>query len=261
MRSLIACVSQATTVAFMLTVGAASSGAQDHTADYARADIEYGSRIYAAQCSTCHLPSGDGIAGVNLRSGRFRHGSTDQDLTRIVTTGIPQTAMPPFSFTAAEVTGIVAYLRNMNAFDPAAVKAGDARRGQELFEGKGGCTTCHRVNGRGPHVAPDLSDVGAVRSAGSLERSLIDPSSQMMPINRPVRVVTRDGKIINGRRLNEDTFSVQLIDSEQHLLSFAKTDLRELTILTTSPMPSFKDAFNADEMADVVTYLLSLKGL
>ncbi len=240
-----------------------SLAAQDlHPSDYPRADIEYGARIYAAQCATCHLPTGDGIAGVNLRSGKFRNAvSRDQDLARIITTGIPQTAMPPFKFDAAEVSGIIAYLRNMNTFDPASVKPGDARRGQAVFDGKGRCATCHRVNGKGPRSAPDLSDVGAVRSAGSLQRSLVDPSSQMMPINRPVRAVTRDGKVNNGRRLNEDTYSVQLIDDQERLLSLTKADLREYTILTASPMPSFKDTLSSDELADVVAYLLSLKGL
>jgi len=252
---------------FVLSVTAAlaglpaSAGAQDHVSDYAPADIEYGSRIYAAQCSTCHAPTGDGIAGVNLRSGRFRNGSSDQDLTRIITNGIARTAMPPFTFNAAELTGIVAYLRNMNTFDAASVKPGDARRGQAVFDGKGRCATCHRVNGKGPRVAPDLSDVGSLRSAGSLQRSLLDPGSQMMPINRPVRIVTRDGRVINGRRLNEDTYTVQVIDEQERLLSLSKSDLREFTILATSPMPSFKDTLSADELADVVAYLLSLKGL
>jgi cytochrome c oxidase cbb3-type subunit III len=249
-------------VAVLLAASSVSAGAQDvHPEDYPRADIEYGSRIYSAQCSTCHLPTGDGIAGVNLRSGKFRNVSRDQDLARIITTGIPQTAMPPFKFDAAEVSGVIAYIRNMNTFDPASVKPGDTRRGQAVFEGKGRCATCHRVNGKGPRSAPDLSDVGALRSAGSLQRSLVDPSSQMMPINRPVRAVTKDGKVVNGRRLNEDTYSVQLIDDQEHLLSLTKADLREYTILKTSPMPSFKDALNTDELSDVVAYLLSLKGL
>ena len=82
----------------------------------------------------------------------------------------------------------------------------------------------------------------------------------MMPINRPVRAVTRDGTVINGRRLNEDTYTVQLIDDRERLLSLNKADLREYTILTTSPMPSYKDTLSADELADLLAYLLSLKG-
>src|SRR5206468_10237389 len=139
-------------------------------------------------------------------------------------------------------------------------KPGDAARGRIAFEGKGGCLRCHRVGAQGPLVAPDLSDIGAIRSAASLQRSLTDPSSQMMPINRPVRAVTRDGTVINGRRLNEDTYTVQLIDDRERLVSLNKTDLREYTISTTSPMPSYKNTLSADDIADVVAYLLSLKG-
>ena len=82
----------------------------------------------------------------------------------------------------------------------------------------------------------------------------------MMPINRPVRAVTRDGKTINGRRLNEDTYTVQLIDDQERLVSLVKADLREYTILTSSPMPSYRDQLTANEIADIVAYLLSLKG-
>ena len=62
--------------------------------------------------------------------------------------------------------GIIAYLRNMNSFDRGSVKAGDAGRGRAVVEGKGGCARCHRVGAQGSRVAPDLSDIGAMRSAG-----------------------------------------------------------------------------------------------
>jgi cytochrome c oxidase cbb3-type subunit III len=227
---------------------------------YAPADIAYGAQLYDAQCTTCHGANGDGVGGVNLRSGKFRNAVTDQDLTRVITNGIPDTGMLGFKFDAAEVAGIMAYLRNMNNVDRASVKLGDADRGRAVFEGRGGCTRCHRVGGRGPRAAPDLSDIGAIRSAGSLQRTLLDPTSQMMPINRPVRAVTRDGTVINGRRLNEDTYTVQLIDDRERLLSLTKADLREYTISTTSPMPSYRESLSAEEVANLVAYLLSLKG-
>ena len=227
---------------------------------YGPADIAYGARLYDAQCTTCHGANGDGVGGVDLRSGKFRNGATDQDLVRVITTGIPGTGMQAFRLDAAEITGIVAFIRNMNAFDRGSVKAGDVSRGRMTFEGKGGCTRCHRVGSLGSRVGPDLSEAGATRSAGSLFRSLTDPTGQMMPINRPVRAVTKDGKVVNGRRLNEDTYTVQLIDEQEKLVSLTKADLREYTIQTTSPMPSYKDRLNENELADVVAYLLSLKG-
>ena len=231
-----------------------------HPGEYAPADIAYGSRLYDAQCTTCHSANGDGVGGVDLRSGKFRNAVTVQDLVRVITTGVPGTGMQAFKLDAAEIAGIVAYLRNMNSFDRGSVKTGDAARGRAVVEGKGACATCHRIGSQGSRVAPELSDVGATRSAASLLRSLADPTSQMMPINRPVRAVTRDGRTISGRRLNEDTYTVQLIDEQEHLVSLVKADLREYHILTVSPMPSYRGRLTEDEIADVVAYLLSLKG-
>ena len=238
----------------------AAQAPQPPQGGYAPADIAYGSRLYDAQCTTCHGANGDGVGGVNLRSGVFRTAITDLDLARVITNGIQGTGMQAFKFDAAELAGIIAYIRNMNAVDPGAARLGDAARGRALFAGKGGCARCHRVGAQGSRVAPDLTDIGAVRSAGSLLRSLTDPTSQMMPINRPVRAVLRDGKVVNGRRLNEDTYTVQLMDDQERLVSLNKSDLREYTILTSSPMPSFRDTLTADELADLVAYLLSLKG-
>jgi putative heme-binding domain-containing protein len=245
------------------TIGAVAASAQTqaplHDSQYPDADIAYGAKLYASKCVTCHGTQGDAIGGVNLRSGTFRNAVIDRDLERFIRAGSPA-GMPPFTLDNGEMAGIIAYLRNMNAFDNTTVKMGDAVRGRAIFEGKGACTGCHRIGVTGSRVGPNLSEIGAARSAGSLQRSLVDPTSQMMPINRPVRVVTKDGTIINGRRLNEDTYRLQIIDDRERLLSLVKTDLREYTISKTSPMPSYKGTLPDEEIADVLAYLLSLKG-
>ena len=167
--------------------------------------------------------------------------------------------MPPFKLQPAELTGIVAFIRA--GFDTtASVRVGDAARGRDIFEGKGACGSCHRVAGRGPRAAPDLSDIGVARAPAALERSVRDPSSAMLPINRPVRIVTKDGTTIRGRRLNEDTYTVQLIDEDERLLSIAKSEARTIDVDTKSPMPAYGDRLTAVEIADVVAYLLTLRG-
>jgi putative heme-binding domain-containing protein len=248
--------------AAVITVRSASAQtpAPLHEAQYPEVDIVYGAGLYAQRCATCHGAQGDAIGGVNLRSGKFRNAQSDNDLARFIRAGSPTAGMPAFALDTAEMTGIIAYLRNMNASDTATVKAGDAARGRAVFEGKGGCVACHRIGRLGSRVAPNLSDIGSQRSPGSLQRTLLDPSSQMMPINRPVRLVKKDGTIINGRRLNEDTYSVQLMDDKERLHSVLKADLKEFTISKTSPMPSFKGTLSPDEIADLIGYLLSLKG-
>jgi putative heme-binding domain-containing protein len=255
------------TTALMLMAGvfgarsvSAQATAQLHDEQYPDVDVAYGATIYAERCVACHGAEGDALSQANLRSGTFRNAVTDRDLARFIRAGSPDAGMPPFELDDAEMAGITAYLRNMNRFDTAGVNAGDASRGRAIFEGKGDCVACHRVAGRGSRVAPDLSDIGSQRSPGSLQRSLIDPTSQMMPINRPVRLVRRDGSVVNGRRLNEDTYSIQIIDDNAELHSILKADLREFTISEVSPMPSFEGTLSPSEIADVLGYLLSLKG-
>ncbi len=245
----------------MLAVSAGRLEAQFPTGKYGQADIQFGARVFAAQCVVCHGAQGNLVAGVDLRSGRFQRASNDGELMALITTGIPGTAMPAFTFNASELTGIVAYLRNMRDFNASAVPLGDAARGKTLFEGAGRCATCHRINGKGPRLAPDLSDVGALRTADALQSAVLDPNAAIQPVNKSVRATTRDGKTVTGRRLNEDTYTVQLIDEQERLVSLTKADLREYTVINKSSMPSYKGTLSTPDVADLVAYLLTLKGL
>ncbi len=132
-----------------------------------QADIQSGSVVYALQCSQCHGPTGDQVGGIDLRSGRFRNNvANDDDLRRIITNGIPNTSMPGRKLAPAELTAVVAYIRNMRDFNTTVVKLGDSGRGRTLFEGNG-CGGCHRIGTTGSRVASDLSEIGSSRSPGS----------------------------------------------------------------------------------------------
>jgi cytochrome c oxidase cbb3-type subunit III len=237
------------------------AGAQQHVGQYAQSDIVKGAQIYTTQCAVCHGLAGNTVAAVDLRVGKFRTAVADDDLRRVIRAGVPASGMPPMKLDDEELTAIVAFIRaGMNTHAPAlAVKMGDATRGRAIVDGKAGCLKCHRINDRGGRSGPDLSAVGTTRSPSSIHQSLIEPSRAMLPLNRPIRVVTRDGRVITGRRLNEDTYTVQFADEEGRLLSLSKSDLREYQVLTTSPMPSYKDTLTQEEIADVFAYLLSLK--
>jgi putative heme-binding domain-containing protein len=223
--------------------------------------IETGARLYAGQCSACHGVNGDQINGVDLRAGKFLTVRSDEDLTRLLSTGRPAAGMPSFAVLHTdEARAIIAYIRSSFDASTEGVKVGDAGRGGALFEGKGGCTSCHRVNGRGAYTATDLTEIGTVRTPASLQRALVDPGQALLPGNRSLRAVTRDGRTIRGRRVNEDSYTIQLIDEQSRLVSLIKADLRSFEWLPTSSMPSFQNTLTADERADVIGYLLSLKG-
>ena len=247
------------TLAVLVAGLAPSASAQDHT--YSSADIATGVRVFGAQCAGCHGPNGDMVNGVDLRRGRFRRAVTDDDLAKVIASGVPGGAMPGFSLAVAETTGLIALIRA--GFDPTgtAVKVGNIDRGKGLFAGKAACATCHRVGVDGPRTAaPDLSDIGALRTPTALQRSLLEPTRAMLPINRPVTITTKDGKTIRGRRTNEDTFSVQLVSDAGALVTVVKSTIATFEAAKISPMPPAGTKLSADEVADLVGYLLSLRG-
>jgi len=242
-------------LALCVSVARVPALAQHETA----ADLLDGERAYRNTCANCHGPDGDVITGIDLARGQFRRSMSDEDLVGIIRTGIPNTPMPASNMTAEQASKIVAYLRSRATAARAGAVTGDAARGRGIFVGKGGCAGCHRVAGDGSGIGPDLTRIGAVRGALELERSLVDPAADVQANNRFYRVVMRDGTAVTGRLLSHDTFTVQLLDTKEQLRSFTKSDLREHGF-ADSPMPTLRNTLTPQEIADVVSYLVSLKG-
>jgi putative heme-binding domain-containing protein len=168
--------------------------------------------------------------------------------------------MPPAAFKAEQVSQIVAFLRAFPSIRARQASSGDAAKGKTIFEGKGECLNCHRVNGRGGRSGPDLSDIGELRRPADLEQSLIEPAAVVAPQNRIVRVMLRDGKSTAGRLLNQDTQSIQVLGQDEKPVSIPRATVRSVTDEKSS-MPSAKEKLDAHEIADLVSYLATLKGL
>jgi len=224
-------------------------------------DVEDGGRLYRANCSICHGAQGDGIAGIDLGRGKFRRAKNDDDVAAIIRTGIPGTAMPPNTFSDFQSLTIVAYLHSIAAASSTSTAGGNPATGKAIYDGKGGCANCHRIRGEGSRSGPDLSEIGNLRLGGELERSITDPDAEILPQNRTFRAVTKQGTTITGTLLNEDKYAVQLLDSTGRLVSLSRANLKESGVLEKSPMPSYKDKLSKSELADLVSYLVSLKGV
>lgn len=218
-----------------------------------------GAAIYAAACTECHGENGNLIAGIDLRRGQFRRPLTDNELAGMIMNGIPNTTMRPSALDEEQIEQLVLYLRDNARPREEPRLAGNPARGRALFEGKGACLDCHRIDGRGSRVGPDLSRIGRLRRAGDLMASLLDPAAEVQASNRFYRVVTNDGEEVRGRLLNHDTYTVQLIDLDERLRSFSKAELREQNF-EESPMPSYRGVLREQEIADLVSYLASLRG-
>src|SRR5881296_2875631 len=167
-------------ICFLILISAGTLLAQQYTPS----EIEAGKQQYAVNCARCHGPDGDAIANADIGHGRFRRATSDQELVRIIRNGIPDTAMAAANnISEPNAATIVAYLRSMaaTAVSSAVLPTGNVARGKTVFEGKGGCTTCHRVGDSGSRTGPDLSQIGAARRVIEIQRSIVEPDAEVVP--------------------------------------------------------------------------------
>lgn len=233
-----------------ITAGNPASSQEDRAA---------GARMFRVQCAGCHGLDGSGsAAGSNLTTGVFRHGSSDEALFRNIAKGIPGTAMAATALEGREIWRLVTFVRSLSIGKGAEQATGDPTKGAHVFE-TAGCRGCHAVSGKGGLLGPDLTGIGARRSLAELERSVVDPSADVAPDFWSLRAQTPAGERITGIRLNEDTYSVQILDAAGRLRSLSKEELAEYQMVRTSPMPSFKGKLRRDDLEDVIAYLARLR--
>ena len=256
-----------------------------------------GESLYQAHCAGCHGPKGEGGSGPTLAVPTLTRAANDEELRKIIAEGIPGTEMPRSRLNQEQIQQLAAFVRKFGQSSAERI-TGDPKRGQELYRTKGGCVQCHTINGRGGALGlalrralqqtcechtingrggalgPDLTDIGLRRGARHLRVALTDPEADVpksynlyrteisIPENYlEVRVVTKEGRRISGVRVNEDTFSLQLRDSANRVLSFFKSDLAELhKDWGKSSMPSYREVFSPEELNDVVAFVASLRG-
>ncbi len=235
-----------------------------------KADIDAGKQLFNGMCVECHGAGGAGGDAPSLNRTRLMHAPTDAALVKILTDGIPNTAMPRIRrFTDNEMRQLVAYVRSLGKVAEARVP-GDAKKGGDVYRSLG-CASCHIVNGVGGNLGPDLSDIGFLRGAAYLRQAVIDPGATLpkdvlqVPARGyveylPLRIVTKQGSEVRSIRVNEDAFTIQVRDQAGVFYSLRKSDLELLEKQTgKSLMPSLATRLTAPELTDLVAYLSSLR--
>jgi putative heme-binding domain-containing protein len=222
-------------------------------------DVAQGKKLYGGRCAGCHGPLGNGGKGANLALPSLTRAQSDLGLYRVIRYGIPETEMPAHNMTQREIWQIAAYVRVLGASSEDRA-TGDAARGRAIFSGKGRCLQCHAVGTEGGTAGPSLSDVGRRRGPGFLRSKLSDSTGNVPDDFRTVQVATRDGRKLSGVRLNEDSWSIQLRDLTGSLHSFWKQDLTDIQVVRKTPMPSYGNVLEQQELDDLVAYLSGLRG-
>src|SRR5579862_864899 len=238
---------------------------------------ELGQFQFRLNCAFCHgLGARGGGRGPDLTRAHKRHGDSDAKLFNTISNGVPGTAMPAngttgqgVGMTTEEIWQVITYLRSVEVKAPAK-PLGNAAHGKELFYGDANCSGCHMVDGRGGRLGPNLTSVGGIRTreyiidsvrnpSRRLAQGLLEATKEFPQEYETITVVTADGKEIKGVALNEDSFSVQLMDTSEHIYMFDKDKLRSFSKSRTSMMPAYdSNLLNDKDLQDIVAYLLSV---
>ncbi len=226
-------------------------------------DLADGERLFRVHCARCHGIDGAGGEGSNLARPRLRFAPDDEALIDVIGDGIPGTGMPAIWTLDDEQTARVAgYVRTLGRLE-AEEMPGDPGRGASLYQATG-CPACHIIAGHGTGIGPELTEVGDRRGLAYLRSSLVEPAaaqSQTMGYQDylTVRVSTKDDSV-EGLRVNEDAFSIQVRDVAGTVHSFRKKDLLKFEkIFAHSLMPEYGGALPERDMNDLVSYLMSLR--
>ena len=219
-------------------------------------DVDTGGRLFRERCADCHGGDAKGSRGPDL-TGLWTNAAADDRAFQTIRSGIPGSIMPPSSAPDDEVRAIISYLRSLGTAGAGERSAGNAMNGERIFSAN--CRNCHRVNGRGGRLGPDLSQIGN-QPRQALRRSIREASAAFASGYEPVTLITRDGQQIRGARKSEDPFSIQIMDTHERLQGYLKTDLRNVTRDTKSLMPDYgPDRLNEQDLTDLLGFLATLR--
>lgn len=215
------------------------------------ASVEAGKQIYMGSCSGCHGATGEGSQGPSLLSGRASR-LPDRTLLSSIKNGLPGTSMPNFPMTDDKVLQVAAFVRSLTAPAITTQVPGDPERGERVFFGAGRCSTCHMILGKGGYPGPDLSNIGAERTAPQLRESVMKPSARIADGYRSVTAVLKSGRTIRGVAKNYNNYSIQILDHAGKLHLLSSDEIAKLDVMDASMMPAVSDP---NEAVHLVAFL------
>jgi len=240
---------------------AQQAGQKKPKVSQAAASASAGRQIFSSVCASCHgLDGRGGERGPDIVTRQDVTRLTDEEMSKILWSGIPEEGMPPFSqLGSSKLSALVSYIRTLQGKGAQAPLPGDPAKGEELFSSKGGCSECHMVNGIGGFLGPELSSYGSNHNATEIHEAIVTPKERAGERFKPVEVTTKDGKNYSGVVRNEDNFSLQLQSMNGTFHFFSKSDLTAINYRKEPLMPTdYGSKLSTAELDALAAYLLQV---
>jgi quinoprotein glucose dehydrogenase len=138
---------------------------------------------------------------------------------------------------------------------------GDAESGKRIFFFKqdAQCLKCHKVDGVGGEVGPDLKGIGTRQNREYLLESIVEPNKQIAKGYESVRISTTKGLEVVGIIKAEDAKEVKLMTPEGRLLTIAKDQIDERRAEKSAMPEDLLKFLSKSELRDLVEFLAELK--
>jgi putative heme-binding domain-containing protein len=135
--------------------------------------------------------------------------------------------------------------------------AGDPERGRRVFFSTTSlCSTCHKMEGRGGDLGPDLSNVGKSKDRNQLIISLLDPSAEMSPEWQGWYIKLKDGTVEQGRQIDVGNDQIKLYTQSRGFIEVDKKDIEDYGMVQESLMPNgLEQRLTDQDLRDLLTFL------
>jgi cytochrome c oxidase cbb3-type subunit 3 len=220
-----------------------------------------GQQAFDSTCASCHgLDGRGGERAPDIATRPEITRLSDQDLLKVLRSGIPEKGMPPFAaLGAAKLSALLSYIRSLQGKGTGIPVVGNTENGKELYWGKAGCSECHMLNGAGGFLGPDLSRYGENHSVAEIHAAIVKPEKIPGTRGHVAEVTAKDGKIYSGLVRNEDNFSLQLLSLDGTFHLFSKSDLAAINFRQETLMPAdYGSRLSAADLDALSAYLASL---
>lgn len=225
----------------------------------AKPDPIAGKKLFQENCSTCHGLDGSGGRGPSLHTPRLKHAADEKGLRVLIGNGISPEMPGAWFLTDDEIANAASYVLSLGRI-PREIVPGDPANGADVYA-RSRCAMCHTLAGQGNSIGPDLTEVGARRGAAQLRQTLLHPETTIPEGFLLVEAVTSARDSVQGARMNEDSFSIQIRDFSGRFFSFRKADLKQLKKLRNeTPMASYEPTLSPMELQNLVAYLAAQRG-